>query len=80
MLCDSSLVIVDQIDFECVTIVEAETNLPVAGYRYAPQAFHIAFESMEPIARQVQIGGALRPVQVRQHVRNPACLLRGDLA
>jgi hypothetical protein len=40
--------IVDKIDIESVSILEAENQTPIAGYRDAPEAVKIAFQGMEP--------------------------------
>lgn len=70
-----SLVVVHQINIERVAVDKAEHNPPVAGYRSAPRALQVALESVETIARQVEVGRALRSIQVTQNVGDPARLI-----
>jgi hypothetical protein len=77
---DPFLVVVHQIYVEGVTVFEAENDPPVGGYGHAPKALQAALERVEPKARQVKIGWALRRVQVREGVRDPSCLIGLNLA
>jgi hypothetical protein len=73
-------VVIHQINIERVTVNEAEDNPPVAGYRSAPRALQVALESVETIARQVEVGRALRCIQMTQNVSDPARLISANLA
>src|SRR5208283_571218 len=68
------------IDIERVAVDKAERNPPVAGYRGAPRAPQAALESVETIARQVEVRWALRRIQVTQNVGDPARLIGANLA
>ena len=50
-----SLVIVDQIDIECVAIFESESHPPIARIRNAPQSLSVTPEGMQPLSRQIDI-------------------------
>ncbi len=72
--------VIHQINIERVTVKKTKNNSPVARYRNAPCALKAALESVETIARQVEIGRPLRSIQVTQNVRDPAHPISSDFA
>jgi hypothetical protein len=76
----SLLMVVCQINIECVTVHEAENDSPVSRYRDAPYALQSSLEGVKAVARQIEVRRMLRSIQVTQHVRDPARLIGSDLA
>jgi hypothetical protein len=67
--------VVHQIDFKRVTVLQPKSDPPVGGDRNAPEALWLTFQGVKPIAWQSKIGWAASPIPVRQHVRYPVDLI-----
>ena len=72
--------VVHQINIERVAVHKSERDPPVAGYRGAPRSLQFALESVERLARQVDVSRTLRSIQVTQKVGGPARLIGSNLA
>jgi hypothetical protein len=60
--------VVNQIDIEGVTILEAENDPPVSPYGNAPELLEITFQTMEFKSGQVQVFRLSRPIQNEKDV------------
>ena len=74
------LVVIDQPYVQCVSVLEAEYNPPVAGYGHTPIAFQLAPQWVKAIARQIEVGRGMRLVEVKQNIPNPAHLVGANAA
>ena len=74
------LAIADQVDVVGAAILEPEHDSPVGRDRYAPQPLQLASQSMQPVARKVEVLDNPSRVEVRKSDRDPLRLLRLDLA
>ena len=76
--------IVDEVDVECIPILEAEHDPPVSRHGYAPVPFEFATQAMDPPAREkTELAGPLGGVYSGENStkprgqfrRNPALVL-----
>ena len=72
--------VVGQINIKRIAVFKPEDDAPVAGDRNAPQPLQIAFERMQPVARQIEIRRAAGLIQVSQDIRDPARLIGANFA
>jgi len=79
-LCQSFLVVVNQINIEYVTIFEPEYDPPVTTDADAPVAFLIALQWVQAISWKVNVHRVERRVEMGQHIGNTPEFIRRDLA
>lgn len=67
--------VVDQIDFISIAIVEAKYKTPIAGNHDRPQACKIAFQRMQPVSWQIHVFSLIGFVQARKNPFKLVCIL-----
>jgi hypothetical protein len=73
-------VVIDQIDIRGVALLETENDAPVGTDGDAPITRELAFQRVQPKARQIELLRACRHIEPGQHARNLICMLRVHLA
>jgi len=73
-------VVIDQINIGGVALLKAEDDPPVGAHGDAPVPREVAFERMEPEARQVELFRSGRFVETGQHTGDFVHVLRVHLA
>jgi hypothetical protein len=68
--------IVDEIDVEGISVLEAKYDPPVAGHSDAPKSLKVAFERMEAKAMNAHILNPLGDIEARQDALDPADQVR----
>jgi hypothetical protein len=73
-------VIIHQINFENITVFEAEDNAPVTADANAPVPFPVAFQRVQAISGKVYIGRTQGRIEMGQDIGDATNLIRPDLA
>jgi hypothetical protein len=74
------LVVIDVVNILDVPFFEAKSHPPVGANRNSPEAFHLAFERVQPETRQIHMLNLRRCLKGRQNVPELVNVFRIDAA
>ena len=72
--------VIDQVNIRGIALFEAENDAPVGTDGDAPITRELAFQRVQPKARQIELLRACRHIEPGQHARDLICMLRVHLA